>query len=608
MKKIWAALKGSVKFIQGLGTAVLGLLVVVVLIAMFTSGGPSAPVVADGTVLVVRPSGVLVERPERESPIEVFFRREFDQSPPPASSIHDLMIALERARTDDRIVAVQLDTSRLAGAGLANLHEIAAKLGELRGAGKPIYAVSGSYSQGDFLLAAEASTVYLNDFGSALMTGYGIYPTYYTGLLEKLGVTVNVFRVGTYKAAVEPYTLTAMSEAAKDANADFLGDLWSAYLRSVGNARGIAPEELQSVLDNFDTAFSRSGGDFADFALAAGWVDEKSTGRSWKDDIADAHGTDGSYREMGYLDYLAATEPKLNTAPSEIAVIVAEGTIAPGKRQPGIAGAGDIIADIRKARRNPATKAIILRVDSPGGSQYASELIRQELLEAQADDIPVIASMGPVAASGGYWISATADEIWAAPTTITGSIGIFALIPTFEGSAEKVGVAVDGVGTTRLSGGLSPLKGLSDPIASVIQSNINRGYEDFLSLVAGGRNMDIAEVDKIAQGRVWSGTRAKELGLVDHLGSFQQAVKAAANAAAVNDTFVLNFYEDQPSAFDAFIDGFLNAASDVIPQSHGVKASVASRIAAEVERMTQLLTQFRDPNHAYILCLACEVK
>jgi len=611
MKTLWSGIKAVFSALQAFGAVSLGIFTLLLLVFAFTAGGPELPVVKDGTVLVVRPTGMLVERPERHDPVQAFIRREIDRSAAPTSNFHDLMIALERARTDDRIVAVQLDTSFLTGASIAQQHEIAAKLGEMRTSGKPIYAVSGAYSQSQYLMAAEATTLYMNDYGSAFLTGYGLYPTYYAQVFERLGITINVFRVGTYKAFVEPYTLTAMSDAAKSANRALLGDLWSAYLASVGNARGVAPEEIQLTLDEFDTAFSQSGGDFADFALSSGWIDTKSSGRSWRKDIAASHGNGKTYTSMSYLNYLRATDAPVYAAEKEIAVIVVEGTIAPGQNRPGIAGAASILADIRAARKNPATKAIVLRVDSPGGSQYASELIRQELENAQADGVPVIASMGGAAASGGYWISATADEIWAAPTTITGSIGIFAMIPTYEGSAQKVGVTTDGVGTTALAGGISLLNGISPQIASILQSNINRGYEDFLSLVARGRNMDVNAVDAIAQGRAWSGSRAKALGLVDQLGSFEHAVRAAARAAKLDGAYTLNFYQDPLSPFDQVLDGLLGVRANSADAPDAVLAPVNPTRAAllrQLDQLTSVFDTYSDPAHAYLLCLACEVE
>ncbi|NVJ68814.1 MAG: signal peptide peptidase SppA [Alphaproteobacteria bacterium] len=611
MKGVWEIIKSIFAFIQGVGATAVGLLAIFIifLAAIMVSGkGEERPKVPEGAVLVMEPVGAIVEQIEYPDPLEAALASEFSQRPP-QTSLHDITRALKKAKNDDRIAALALITDYLGPIGPSHMHTIAAAIRDFKASGKKVYALSTAYSQAGYLLAAEADKVYMNPMGSVLLTGYANYPTYFKSLLDKLEANVNVFRVGTYKSAVEPFIRDDMSPAAKEANIAFLGGLWDQYETSVETARGLEAGALGKDIEDLPELLRNAEGNFAKLALSGGLVDELAPRKVWRQALREEYGpSDGgnSFKQIHYETYLAALghdKPSRN----EIAVITAQGQIVMGEGPITITAAETVVGYIRQARNNPDTAAIVLRVNSPGGSAFASELIRQELVAAQEQGLKVIASMGPVAASGGYWISATADEIWAAPSTITGSIGIFGVIPTFENTLAKVGIHTDGVGTTPMAGAFNTARPLSDMTKDVIQQSIEAGYGEFLSLVAEGRNMTVEDVDKIAQGRVWVGTKAKELGLVDHLGGFDDAVAAAAAAAEV-ENYTVAFYRDYPSNFDQMIADLLNSSVGGLFKSEAPKLpSSMMQFAAKLKTDAELLLNFNDPLGSYAVCFVCQL-
>ncbi|UTW56538.1 signal peptide peptidase SppA [Kordiimonas sp. SCSIO 12610] len=608
MKGVWKIINSLVKFIQGIGTGFLGILVIFLLVAIVgASSGPKKPTVQDGSVLVLWPSGAIVEQKD----LPDAFATAFNQSTP-ETSFHGIIKALEKAKDDDRISALAILTDSMLGASPSHIHDIAASIRDFKSSGKKVYAISTSYSQSDYLLAAEADKIYMNGEGNVLLDGYGSYPLYYKSLYDKIEATVNVFKVGTYKSAVEPSIRDNMSDAAKEANLAFLNSLWDQYLDRIVEARGLDRAVLVDQINNLPREMEKVSGDFGELAVAMGLVDELTPRNEWRQYLMNEYGTNDdrtSFKQISHEAYLAATATE-NTAPNQIAVITAQGTIVPGNGPVTVAASETIINHIRMARKNSNTAAIVLRVDSPGGSAFASELIREELVAAQDAGIPVVASMGPVAASGGYWISATADEIWASPTTITGSIGIFAVVPTFEKTLEKIGVHSDGVGTTPLAGGFNPLGGLNDTAKSILQLSIENGYSDFLELVSKGRNMSVEDVDKIAQGRVWIGSTAKDLGLVDHLGNFGDAVAAAARLGEV-ENYKAVFYREKPSQYEVFLNQLMNSKAvgdeinNFLPSR---QLSPLLQTALELESEVSELLEINDPMNHYILCLECKVQ
>jgi len=610
MKGIWVILKSIANFIQGLGTMTLGLLVLLGVLVFFGATAPQpAPKVPDGAVLVLWPNGNIVEQTELPDPLNVLFA-EYNRKPA-ETSIHDITTVLKRAKDDDRIAGLALITDSLGGISPSHLHAIAAGIRDFKSTGKKVYALSTSYDQASYMLAAEADKVYMNPYGNIIMTGYGSYPMYFRSMLEKVGATVNVFRVGTYKSAVEPFLRDDMSPAAKEANLSFLGSLWDQYKTSVETARGQEAGSLQKSIEATAANLRAADGDFGALAINSGLVDELASRNVWRAALMDEYGENSSgdsFKQINYQSYLKATDGGHSNR-NKIAVITAQGAIVMGDGPISVTAAETVVGYIREARTNNDTAAIVLRIDSGGGSAFASELIRQELVTAQEQGIKVIASMGPVAASGGYWIAATADEIWAAPSTITGSIGIFGMIPTYENTLDKIGVHSDGVGTTSLAGAFDVTRPLSEITKDIIQQSIESGYHQFLSLVAKGRNMTIADVDKIAQGRVWAGVQAKELGLVDHLGGFDDAVAAAAKAANVENYDVV-FYRDQPDEFDQMLTSILNSTIgiDALKSYSNRSADPVMEQINELKKSAEFLTTLNDPVGRYVVCLVCKVK
>ncbi|MBL4639197.1 MAG: signal peptide peptidase SppA, partial [Kordiimonadaceae bacterium] len=497
MKGIWVLIKSIGKFIQGLGTITLGLLVLAVLGGIVAaSNNNKKPTVAEGSVLILWPEGSVVEQAAYPDPFATVIPQLSNRQK--TVSIHDITRALKRAKNDARIAGLALITDSMVGARPSHLHTIAAALRDFKESGKKVYALSSAYSQDDYMLAAEADKIYMNPYGNILLSGYSSYPMYFKSALEKLGATVNVFRVGTFKAAVEPFLRDDMSPEAKEANLTYLGSLWNQYTASIETARGMDTGALQNTIVNTADELRAAGGDFGQLALASQLVDELAPRKTWRKAMMDEFGKNKegtSFKQIHFQTYLAATDRPYNHS-KNIAVITAQGNIVMGSGPITVTAAETVVGYIREARNDKSTGAIVLRVDSGGGSAFASELIRQELVAAQEQGIKVIASMGPVAASGGYWISATADEIWAAPSTITGSIGIFGMIPTFEKTLAKIGVHSDGVGTTPLAGAFNTNRPLPEVTKDIFQQSVETGYSNFINLVAKGRNMTAEDVDK----------------------------------------------------------------------------------------------------------------
>lgn len=607
MKGVWAIVKTIGKVIIGFGGLVVGLLAILGLIILTTAGGTQkAPSVPDGAVLVLAPTGQIVEITENPDPLEEYFDT-FNRRPA-QTSIHDITTALKRAKDDSRIAALALMTDNMWGAAPSHLHTMAASIRDFKKSGKKVYAISSAYSQGDYLLAAEADKIFMNPQGNAILTGYARYRLYYKSLLEKIGANINVFRVGTFKSAVEPYIRDDMSAEAREANTEFLGGLWDQYSASVEQAREFESGKLDRDIENISANLKAASGNFGVLAVNTGLVDAVVPDAVWREELSNEYGSYAdSFRQIHYETYLAAINNGA-TSDNHIAVITAQGEIIMGEGPASVAAADTIVDYIRSARNNQRTKAIVLRVDSPGGSAFASELIRQELLNAQNQGIKVIASFGPVAASGGYWISATADEIWAAPSTITGSIGIFGVIPTYEGTLGKIGVTGDGVGTSDLAGSFDVTRPLNDVTKDIIQQSIESGYEEFKELVAMGRNMTVENVDTIGQGRVWIGETAKDLGLVDHLGSFDDAVAAAASAAGVEDDYQTVFYREAPDPFDQLLSDILNSTVGLPVNDYAVPASPAMKLLNQVQQDLDFLGHLNDPTGRYLICFECKVR
>ena len=530
-------------------------------------------------------------------------------APAGQSRLADLTRAVRSARDDERIAALVIETDELVGGGLSKLAELRAAIADFKTSGKPVLARGERFTQSQYYLASVADEVHLSPDGFVLLRGLARYGTYFKDALDRLGVKVHVFRVGEYKSFSEPFTRNDMSDEDRESTRDLLDGLWRIMRDDIAASRKLTAEAVDAHVSGIRQALQASGGDAAQAALAAGLVDRFSTRDEWQARLVEAAGKSAEGNEartIGVDRYLAVVGQPGEGASDSVAVIVAQGTIVDGMEPTGVV-AGDTFARlIREARENERVKAVVLRIDSPGGSAWASELIRRELELTRQTGKPVIASMSSVAASGGYWIATGADEIWAAPATVTGSIGIFGLFPEFAEPLRRLGIGVDGVATAPLAGALDPRRPLDEDAAAAMQLSIEHGYRRFLEVVAKARNMSTDEVDAVARGRVWTGAAANGLGLVDKLGGLEDAIAAAAARARLTDYQLV-----WPAAVDSFEQRMLRRLLSVGEDlgldlaAGGLASGPLAGLLGEVQRSATELLRWNDPRHLYLHCL-CE--
>jgi len=529
MKKLLSFLGRIIDVVRTvLGRLVFLLLLGIVLFWIFS--GPEPLTVPEESALVWAPSGVITEQRSQPNPVDLLAGPALPQN----SVLQDLVDALDRAKTDARITALVMDLEDLLGVSPAHIEILGNALADFKDSGKLIYAYGEYFSQGQYALASYADTITLHPMGSIMITGYGGNQLFVRDLLDKLNINVHVFRVGEFKSAAEPFTRMDMSEEARADAQSLLSELWAAYLDRVAPNRGRSPADLQNYADQFPALLTAAGGDMSRVAFEQGLVDNIAGVDAFRRQVAASVGVqNGSFRQIQLQDYLAATDRLLPPMNDQVAVIVAQGTIMPGEQPQGLIGADNVSELVRMAQQDDAVKALVLRIDSPGGAALASEEIRGALAQFQQSGRPVVVSMGSTAASGGYWIAATADRIVASSATITGSIGVIGMIPTFEGALDSLGIGVDGVSTTALSRAGDPLTGMDEVLSTIYQSTIDDAYQRFIQLVSDGRDIPLADVDAMAQGRVWTGAQALELGLVDELGDLDLAIASAADLAGL---------------------------------------------------------------------------
>ena len=552
VRGVWRALNFSRQLVMNL----LFLLIVVVILAMFSS---SKPLLHEHTALVIAPEAQIVEQYSADAG-SMAVARAFGQ-PSKEVQLRDLLRALDAARTDKRIERVVIRPDLISAGGIAQLREVARALRAVRASGKEVIAYAENLDQRGYLLAAEANTIYLHPSGSLVLEGLSRYRMYYReGLQDKLGVDVHLFRVGEYKSAAEPYILDAASPEAKEADLFWMNDLWQRYLADVGRARGIDPARIAAAIDDLPNGLKAADGDPAQWALNAHLVDALKTSDEVEAILEQKGQVDNdlhSFRQVdldGYLGHLGRNLPVLRG--DVVAVVVAEGEITSGEQPPGKIGGESTAALIAKARNDDHVKALVLRVDSPGGEVFASEQIRREIELTRTAGIPVVVSMGNVAASGGYWISMNANRIYADPSTISGSIGIFGLVMNGPRTLEKIGVHTDGVGTTRWAGSFDPTRPLDPAVGGLIQSTIEHGYAQFVGNVARARGRTPEQIDAIARGRVWSGAQAKDRGLVDAFGGMRDAINAAAQLGRLEaNKYRVVYVEREMTPFEKFFAG-----------------------------------------------------
>ena len=598
--------------LDGLRKALHLILLLVLFGVVFGVLRGSVPLVPSKAALVIAPDGPLVEQLSGNARA-----RAVDEAlgnGRPEALLWDLTDAIHAAAADKRIQVLVLDLDKLESANQPSLAELAASIREFRASGKKVIAYGVELTQERYYLAAQADEVYLDPMGFVLVQGYDRYRTYLKDALDKLGVDINVFRVGAFKSAVETYTRTSMSPEDREESRGYLTALWNTYQEEVTRARKLAPGALSKYVDSFMTTVPAARGNAAKVALSDGLVTGLKTSLEVEQRLTELVGPNDdkdSFSGISSDDYLrtARADKKVSgLAKQKIGVIVASGEILDGEQPPGTIGGDSTAKLIREARNDKDVKAVVLRVNSPGGSVLASEQIYRELLALRAAGKPLVVSMGGYAASGGYYISAPADEIWANPATITSSIGIFAIIPTIDKTLGKIGVSVDGVGTTALSGQARIDRPLSDGAKAVLQSVTTHGYDEFVARVAAGRKKTTTEVDGIAQGRVWAGSDAKRIGLVDELGSFNDAVKSAAQRAKLTD-YSTKFIEPKLTWAETLAmnlkSGLIRNFVRLSPQD-----AALARLAERLDPVTQqalALARFSQPNRLYAYCF-CEVR
>ncbi|MGB0213062.1 signal peptide peptidase SppA [Algiphilus sp.] len=514
----------------------ISILLGMVLAWLIWSGGPSVQV-EDNVGLVIAPTGALVEKVEADP-----FQQALSQwagEPPAQTAISDVVDAFDRAREDDRIPFVVLKLDELGSAGIAAIDEIARAARRFRDAGKKVYVWADSLTQPQYGLAAQADEIALDPFGAVWIEGYSVYPNYFADLFGKIGVDIEVFRVGEFKSAVEPFIRNDMSDAARRANAAWLEVLWNGYLQRASHVREDVASAVPELLSALPERIEAADGDIAAMVQDAGIVDRLETLGAFRSRMGETVGMDedghGSFRQIHFRHYLQATRERAGADPAapEVRLVTVQGMIVDGRGEPGTAGGDRIAETLNAARRDDKVRAVVLRIDSPGGSVLASERIRRAVVALQDAGKPVVASMATQAASGGYWIAMDADAIYAYDATITGSIGVFGLWMSVSDALEKVGIGSDGVGTTPVAGALRPDRPLGEDMARVLQSGVEHAYGRFIAGVATGREMPEAAVERVAQGRVWSGQQALERGLVDALGGLREAADRAAELAGL---------------------------------------------------------------------------
>ncbi|WP_341488758.1 signal peptide peptidase SppA [Photobacterium damselae subsp. damselae] len=601
-KAIWNLLS----FTRQLVLNLIFLILVGALFFAFYQGDKDTETQPQPGALVLDLSGPIVEQKDPVNPIDSLLSEAMGKEPQQENVLFDIVEAIRAASGDNDIKGLVLNLQNMPETSLTKLRYIAKAITDFKQSGKPVYAYGDNFSQSQYYLASYADKVFMSPDGAILLTGYGSYTLYYKSLLEKLDVTTHVFRVGTYKSAIEPYIRDNMSDAAKEANTAWLNQLWQAYTSDVAKNRNIDAAELTPKLPDFIAALKSVDGDFAKLSVKLGLVDSLMTHPEMTQEFEKTFGTDQdhNFNQISYYDYLASLTDINVPSKNKIAVVIASGAIIDGPQRPGTTG-GDTTAELlREARFDNNVKAVILRVDSPGGSAFASELIRNEVDALQKAGKPVVVSMSSVAASGGYWISSSADKIIANPTTITGSIGIFAVMTTFEKGLNKLGIYNDGVGTTPFAG-VGVTRALPQGVGEIFQLGVDHGYQRFIGLVSKYRHMSLAQVDKIAQGRVWTGADAKRLGLVDELGDFDTAISAAVDLAKIND-YQIEWMQQPLSPMEMFLQQFTTEAkTQLLTMVLGDMPKAITPVTEKISADLTSLANFNDPKGQYAFCLNC---
>ncbi len=604
-RRVFSAVWNGITRVRLALSNILFLLVIAFLLFAFL--GDSREPHPEKAALLLNLAGTVVDEKSPVDPLQALLAE-------PAPEDHEVLLrdvinAIEFARDDPAINSLVMELDKLGSVGISKTQEIAVALESFKATGKPVVAVGDFFTQDQFLLASYADTIIVNPLGGVGIEGFASYRSHFRQTLEKLSLNMHVFHAGEFKSIAEPFLRDDMSPGERLITGRWLEVLWGQYAATVEAQRELAPGSVNAYANNFANSLAEQGGDTAALALKAGLVD-KVLNRDQANDLlvelVGASDDDGLFEAVMFEPYVRRMRPN-ELIPMEgdrVAVITAQGNIMPGEQPPGSIG-GDSLAElIRTTAEQDGVGAIVLRVDSGGGSVFASEVIRQELLRTRANGVPVVISMGAVAASGGYYIAAQADEIWATPGTITGSIGVFLVIPTFERLLERAGVYTDGVGTTELAGSLRLDRPLNPQVAAALRSGVEFTYRNFVELVADGRDLTPEQVDKLAQGRIWSAPDALEHGMLDGLGSLSDAIDAAAARAGLEEYQVE--YVGQPlSPRDLFLQQLADRVGSLgIRAPYALPASLRALLAPVADAVEELAS-LKDPRNLYMRCIAC---
>jgi len=612
---VWRLLVAGWRLLDAARRFAFNLLFLALLIALVAGAIAGRTTVPSPTALVIDPRGPIVEQLSG-SPRDRLLANLTSQGSRPETLLKDLLRAVRAGKDDARVKALVLDLDGMGGCGMSALQDLRDALLDFKKSRKKVIAAADDYGQPQYYLAAHADEVFLSPLGMVRLEGFGGYRRHYKEGLDRFGIEMHVFRVGEYKSAVEPYLRKDMSPETKEALLDVYGDLWRSYVADVAAARKLTPGDLGGLLEDFPARVRAAGGDFARLAREAKLVDTVAPRDEVKKRLVALVGEDEetkSYPRVSFRDYLEAVGEDRGGRGDAVAVVVAKGDILDGSHPPGTIGGDSTAVLLRRAREDEKTKAVVLRVDSPGGSVYAADVIRRELELVRAGGKPVVVSMASLAASGGYWISTASDEIWAGPNTITGSIGVYGLFPNVHKPlATYLGVHVDGVGTTPLAGALRPDRPLVPEVGEVIQLAVDHVYEEFLARVAQARKMTREQADAVARGRVWSGEDAKRLGLVDHLGGLPQAVEAAAQRAKLAKGYRVVYLERKTGLRDRLLAGLLSRAASLARavgwagEPEPARRPPLERALRAVEDEAGRIARWNDPRGLYAHCLCGE--
>ncbi len=564
-------------------------------------------IVPDKTALVLAPEGDIVEERSPMNPMAKILNNLTGVPLHGETFLQDVIDAISTAADDPRVKLLIINPSRMGDAGLDQIRAIGGAIDDFKQTGKQVIAIGDSFNQAQYYLASWADKIYLHPMGTVDVHGFAVYRLYMQEMLDKLAVNFHIFRVGTFKSAVEPFLRNDMSPEDKESNSLWLGNLWNAYCADIAERRKLDVTILNANINNLVSQLASVNGDRSQLAVATGLVDGLKTHQELEQLLTEKVGpsTDKTgYNRISLSDYLETVTRSYTDAQGKknlIGIIAASGTILYGKNTVGQIGSDDLIKRIRKARQDKRIKAIVLRINTGGGSAFASELIRQELLLAQKEGKPVVVSMGAMTASGGYWLAAGADAIIASPVTLTGSIGIFGIVPTVEKTLAHLGIHGDGVGTTEIAHFGNITTAMSQEESTAFQMDVERGYKRFLAIVAKGRKMTVAEVEKIAEGRVWDGVTAMKLGLVDKLGTLEDAIAEAAKLAHVPEENGY-FIELAP---EKYLDRFkqLEPPVEALARHFGYTSLFPGLLHKPLVEQLDVLLQSGDPGRLYAHCL-----